>query len=222
MKKILILALALTALTSRAQQQGQTTAQQMIDAGLVCLADVCPDVQVRLMLSEPHGLFSTRFHTDLQTAYLHPQAALALKKAQATLKRTHPNLSLLVLDAARPMKVQGQLYAKVVGTQQNIYISDPRSGGDQHNYGLAVDVTLVDVETGEQLDMGTAFGTFEEASGMAAEEREGSELSETVIANRKLLRRAMAAGGYKPLRTEWWHFNFRTRSEAKANFRVIK
>ncbi|MBR1594140.1 MAG: D-alanyl-D-alanine dipeptidase [Alloprevotella sp.] len=196
----------------------------MIEAGLVCLADVCPDVQVNLVLGQADNFLGKRLYTDLQTAYLHPQAALALKKSQAALKRSHPELSLLVLDAARPMSVQGHLYATVVGTAKNIYISDPRSGGDQHNYGLAVDITLCDAETGKPLDMGTDYGVFEAASGLAAEEKTEGEgaLSEEAVNNRKLLRRVMAVSGYKPLRTQWWHFNFRTRSEAKANFTVIK
>lgn len=225
MKKTLSVAFAfLLAASSVAQHRGSATEQQMIEAGLVCLADVCPDVQVNLVLGRADNFLGKALYTDLQTAYLHPQAALALKKSQAALKRSHPELSLLVLDAARPMSVQGHLYATVVGTAKNIYINDPRSGGDQHNYGLAVDITICDAETGKPLDMGTEYGCFENASGLAVESlTEGADaLSEEAVNNRKLLRRVMAVSGYKPLRTQWWHFNFRTRSEAKANFTVIK
>lgn len=226
MKKILLLALVLCgAVDLSAQQHGSATEQQMIEAGLVCLADVCPDVHVRLALAQRDNYIGRCLYTDLQTAYLHPQAALALKKSQAALKRTHPQLSLLVLDAARPMRVQGLLYASVAGTAKNIYVSDPRSGGDQHNYGLAVDITLCNAETGEPLDMGTPYAHLDTSSSLAAEDiAEGGQgaLSKEAVANRKLLRRVMAIGGYKPLRTQWWHFNFRTRSEAKANFNVLK
>lgn len=40
--------------------------------------------------------------------------------------------------------------------------------------------------------------------------------------NRLLLRRVMTDVGYKPLRSEWWHFNFRSREEAKRNYKVIR
>lgn len=40
--------------------------------------------------------------------------------------------------------------------------------------------------------------------------------------NRLLLRRVMTDAGYKPLRSEWWHFNFRSREEAKRNYKVIR
>jgi D-alanyl-D-alanine dipeptidase len=36
------------------------------------------------------------------------------------------------------------------------------------------------------------------------------------------LRRVMTDVGYKPLRSEWWHFNFRSREEAKRNYKVIR
>ena len=40
--------------------------------------------------------------------------------------------------------------------------------------------------------------------------------------NRQLLREVMQYAGYKPLRTEWWHFNFKSRAEARKNFQVIR
>ena len=42
------------------------------------------------------------------------------------------------------------------------------------------------------------------------------------VHHKELMREAMQYGGYKPLRTEWWHFNLRTRAEAKARYKVIK
>lgn len=40
--------------------------------------------------------------------------------------------------------------------------------------------------------------------------------------NRELLRTIMQQAGFRPLRTEWWHFNFITRKEAKARYKVIR
>nr|MBD5377748.1 M15 family metallopeptidase [Bacteroides sp.] len=57
-------------------------------------------------------------------------------------------------------------------------------------------------------------------------DREAQLVSRGVItaaerANRLLLRRIMQAGGFKPLRTEWWHFNLCTRAEAKQRYRLL-
>ena len=48
------------------------------------------------------------------------------------------------------------------------------------------------------------------------------KISREAYDNRRLLRKVMRAAGWKPLRTEWWHFNLRTRAEAKKYFKVIK
>ena len=77
-------------------------------------------------------------YRDLQRAYLLPETAAALKKAQVALQKAHPELSLKVYDAARPMSVQQQMWNMVAGTSKSIYVSNPKNGGGLHNYGLAV------------------------------------------------------------------------------------
>lgn len=223
MKKTILSILLCLSLCAAAQRPAGTN-ERMIASGLVDIQAVDPTIQVSLSLSRPDNVTGKVLYTDLQNAYLHPQAAIALKKAQAALKRLRPDLSLKVYDAARPIGVQAQLYAVVAGTDKNIYVSNPKSGGDQHNYGLAVDVTLCHAETGDTLAMGTRIGSLVEESrvGMESVKAESGWLTQEIIDNRELLRRVMAVGGFKALRTEWWHFNFRTRSEAKANFKLIK
>jgi len=222
LKKICCAVLALSAAPLCAQTP--TDAEQALETiGLVRLQDVAPTVQVDLAFERDDNFAHQAFYTDIHTAYLHPQAARALQKAQEALQKTHPELSLKVYDAARPISVQWKLYNAVLGSDKALYINSPKSGGDQHNYGLAVDVTLCDAATGDTLAMGTRIGDLVRESGAAVEEQvEGeSTLSEEAKANRALLRRVMAVGGFKALRNEWWHFNFRTRSEARANYRPI-
>ena len=223
MKKAIFSILLLFSLNAAAQQATGTN-ERMLSLGLVDVQTVDPTIQVSLAFTRRDNPTGKVLYTDLQNAYLHPQAALALKKAQAALKRLRPDRSLKVYDAARPMRVQAQLYAIVAGTDKNIYVSNPKSGGDQHNYGLAVDVTLCNAETGDTLAMGTRIGCFAEETrvGMESVKAESGWLTQEIADNRELLRRVMAIGGFKALRTEWWHFNFRTRSEAKANFRAIR
>jgi len=223
MKKIILSALFLLSAAPLCAQQPTETEKKLEAIGLVNIQDVDPTIQVDMALERNDNFTKKALYTDLHTAYLHPQAAKALKRAQETLKKSNPELSLKVYDAARPISVQWELYKAVLGTDKVLYINSPKSGGDQHNYGLAVDVTLCDAATGDTLEMGTRLGDLTHASGTAVEEQSGGEsgLSDEAKANRALLRRVMTVGGFKALRNEWWHFNFRTRSEARANYRPI-
>ncbi|MGN1317794.1 MAG: M15 family metallopeptidase [Lachnospirales bacterium] len=71
-----------------------------------------------------------------------------------------------------------------------------------HSRGSTVDLTLFDMNTGKEVDMGGTFDYFGELS--HPDYTEG--LSDEQIANRKILRDAMTRHGFKPLETEWWHF----------------
>lgn len=219
-----LLALGLVGALTASAQAPTPTERQMQELGLVRLHDVDPSIRVSLGLARADNPAGRPLYTDLHDAWLTPQAAQALKRAQARLKREHPELSLKVYDAARPLSVQAQLYRAVAGKMENIYVSSPQTGGDPHNYGLAVDVTLCQAASGDTLTMGTRIGDFVPASRAAAEAQAADDggISAEARTNRELLRRVMAAAGFKPLRTQWWHFNFRTRSEAKANFRLIR
>ena len=70
-----------------------------------------------------------------------------------------------------------------------------------HSRGSAIDLTLLDMKTGKELDMGSPFDLFSEVShpdyrGVTKEQYE----------NRMLLQRAMVRNGFVPLACEWWHF----------------
>lgn len=77
------------------------------------------------------------------------------------------------------------------------YIAE-RSG---HSRGSTVDVTLVDRASSAELDMGTPFDLFDPRSWPS-----DASVSPQAQANRRALRDAMTAGGFRPLREEWWHF----------------
>ncbi len=76
-----------------------------------------------------------------------------------------------------------------------------RSG---HSRGSTVDLTLLDEQTGQLLDMGGPFDFFGELS-----HPDYPHLSAQQKANRLLLREAMLSRGFRPLSTEWWHFTLR-------------
>ena len=211
----------LSAVPSYSQQQTLSkTAISIKQQGYVNVHDEDPSIKVSLMYSRPDNFTGKVLYKDLKEAFLHPQAAKALAKAQKELKRLRPELSLIVFDAARPMSIQQQMWDVVKGTPKNIYVSNPANGGGLHNYGFAVDVSICD-EKGDTIPMGTLIDHMgkeahpEHETSMLAK----GKISKEAVSNRKLLRRVMSAGGFKVLKTEWWHFNLKTRAQVKAENR---
>ena len=177
---------------------------------------------VDLMYAKPDNFTGRILYTDLTEAYLEPQVAEAVVKAQRLLKERFPTYSLIIYDAARPMSVQQQMWDVVKGTSQFRYVSNPSRGGGLHNYGLAVDVSLLD-EKGDTLSMGTVVDHLGIESHITQEEqlvREGI-LSAEAKQNRELLREIMREAGFHPLASEWWHFNWCSRKEAQEKYTRI-
>ena len=70
-----------------------------------------------------------------------------------------------------------------------------------HSRGSTVDLTLLDMETGKEVDMGSPFDLFGEVS-----HPDYRGVTEEQYENRMFLRKAMARGGFEPFFCEWWHF----------------
>jgi D-alanyl-D-alanine dipeptidase len=110
----------------------------------------------------------------------------------------------------------------VVGGPKQRYVGDPAIGSI-HGYGLAVDATLLHPDGGE-CDMGTAFDDF---SPLAEPQREDAFLAEgrltpPQVRNRRLLRDAMLAGGFRPIAIEWWHFDALPPDEVRRRFPLVE
>lgn len=223
MKKSLIIALTTAFSSACGFAQQSATARKMAEHGLVDILSVDSTIQVSLMYSRPDNFTGKVLYTDLREAYFHPKAAAALTKAQQILRKSRPELSLKVYDATRPMSVQQKMWNTVAGTSKSIYVSNPRNGGGMHNYGLAVDVTLCKAATGDTLDMGTkvdflgSYAHITDEAGLVSKHIITPEAKK----NRELLRKVMTEAGFKPLKTEWWHFNLVSRAEAKARYKAI-
>lgn len=209
-------------LWAAAQRSGKT-AESLEKQGLVDVRKLDKSIFVSLMYARADNFTGSVLYGDLREAYLHPQAAEALVKAQRRLKALRPDLSLKVYDAARPMTIQQRMWDKVKNTPKDFYVSNPAHGGGLHNYGLAVDITLCDLR-GDSLPMGTRVDAMTPLSHIdrEAELVAARRISRQAQLNRELLRSVMQFAGFRPLRTEWWHFNFRTRAQAKKYYRVIE
>lgn len=100
------------------------------------------------------------------------------------------------------------------------YAANPAKGSG-HNRGIAVDVTLVKIATGEELPMPTAFDDFSEKA-----HHNYMQLSNEIIANRTLLKTIMEKHGFTPLATEWWHYSLSGMGEQfellDLNFKLLK
>lgn len=190
--------------------------------GFINIAEADNSLVISLAYATPDNFLGEVLYDGLTQAYLHPFAAEKLLKAQHLLKQKQPDYNLIVYDATRPMSVQQKMWDSVKGTSKNIYVSNPARGGGMHNYGLAVDVSIVD-ENGNPLPMGTEFDHF----GYEAHINNEAELVKKGIItqqereNRLLLREVMRGAGFRTLNSEWWHFNATTRDEAKRNYQVI-
>jgi D-alanyl-D-alanine dipeptidase len=127
-------------------------------------------------------------------AFLHPEAAEALKRAI----RLAAGLGLRVrlFDAYRPVEAQWIMWNH---TPDPNFLADPRRGSP-HSRGAAVDLTLIGAD-GEELDMGTGFDAFTPLSHHAS-----LEVSTTAQHNRFLLLGLMSAAGWDFYGNEWWHY----------------
>ena len=199
------------------------TALSLQKQGYINVKDVDSCIFVSLMYSRPDNFCNVVLYGDLKEAYLHPKAAEALKKAQRYLKTIRPELSLIVFDAARPMSIQQKMWDKVKNTSKYYYVSNPAHGGGMHNYGMAVDISLCKLN-GDTINMGTKVDYMGDAAHIDNEAKlvVQHKIDEQALQNRRLLRRVMKHAGWRPLPTEWWHFNLCSRDEAKKYYQVIK
>lgn len=197
--------------------------QSMIKNGLVDIHSVDTSIHVSLMYSRPDNFCKKVLYKYLTHAYLHPKAAAALKKAQKYLREKYPELRLIVFDAGRPMSIQQQMWNAVKNTAKSSYVSNPAHGGGLHNYGMAVDISICNVE-GDTIPMGTKIDYMGKKAHIDCENQlvKSGKLTRLAIQNRRLLRSVMHKAGFKALRTEWWHFNMISRAMAKRYYKVIK
>ena len=222
-KKILIIFFFSVSSSVFAQTGLSKTAQSLERQGYVNIHTLEPSIFVSLMYARADNFVGCVLYDDLREAYLHPEAAAALVAAQRKLKQLRPDLSLKVYDAARPMRIQQKMWNQVKKTAQRIYVSNPAHGGGLHNYGLAVDITLCTLK-GDSIPMGTKVDHLGREAHIDIEAQLVAErkISQQARKNRQLLREVMRSAGFKPLRTEWWHFNFKSRAEAKQKYKVIE
>ena len=184
-------------------------------SGFVLLADYVPQI-----IQEIRYYSTYNFIGDRIDGYEEPCALLTIEAARA-LKAVSSEMvvqgyRLKVFDAYRPARgvahfVRWSHDPSDTVTKRYFYPEHPkpslfekgyvarRSG---HSRGSTVDLTLFDMETEKEVDMG---GTYDYLGGRSHPDFKG-DLTPEQYENRMILRRAMLKHGFKPLETEWWHF----------------
>lgn len=163
---------------------------------LVDLEEIIPGIALHIAYATEDNFTGIPIYSSPK-AFLCRPVAEALVAAQDSLSKV--GLGFKILDAYRPYA--GTLYFYQV-YPDTTFVANPRSGSI-HNRGAAVDLTLICLETGNELEMPTPFDSFSDTASHAF-----TDLPEHVLQNRALLRGIMEAYGFHIYEPEWWHYNF--------------
>lgn len=187
-------------------------------SGFVLLTDYVPDAILEIRYYSTYNFVGERIDGYEQpTALLTKAAAEALAKASADLKAQ--GYRLKIYDAYRPQsgvdhfvrwakdanatEMKAYFYPEL--EKDVLFPQDYIMEKSGHTRGSTLDLTIFDMSTGKEVDMGGTFDYFGERS--HPDYREG--ITDQQYANRMILRNAMVKAGFNPLYSEWWHFTLK-------------
>ncbi|HET9052971.1 MAG TPA: M15 family metallopeptidase, partial [Cyclobacteriaceae bacterium] len=131
-----------------------------------------------------------------RNTFMRQDAVKALLEVQNKLQPL--GYGLKIWDAYRPYSVTERFWEMV---KDERYVANPAKGSG-HNRGIAIDVTIIELATRKELDMGTGFDNFTETAHHGF-----TQLDPQVIRNRKLLKQTMESCGFISFDSEWWHYS---------------
>lgn len=196
--------------------------ESLLERGLVDVKSLDSTIEVELKYADSTNFMGIAVYADLKRCFLRPEAAMKLAEANRFLKRLRPELSLLVVDGLRPRAIQKIMWDHVKDTPMQRYVANPQ-WGSMHNYGCAVDITIVD-SNGNRLDMGTPVDHF---GPLAQIQLEGyhlktGKLTRKQFVNRLLLRKVMTEAGFSTIPIEWWHFEAFSRKHIRETYSIVE
>lgn len=163
---------------------------------MINLGQTIPQLVFDLRYATTNNFMQQRLYPHIKSTWMRKKAADSLAGIQKELAQQ--GLGLKIFDAYRPYSVTEKLWEPV---RDDRYAADPKKGSG-HNRGIAVDLTLVDLQTGKELDMGTGFDNFSDSAHHAF-----TGLPAKTLQNRSFLKAIMEKHGFKALDTEWWHYS---------------
>lgn len=190
---------------------------QQDSSRFVVLAEYVPAI-----VQEIRYYSTYNFVGDRIDGYEQPCALLTLEAARA-LKDVSNEANVMgyrlkVFDAYRPAKavkhfvlwgiedldqrMKPYFYPQL--QKQELFEQGYIASKSGHSRGSTVDLTLLDMQTGKEVDMGSPFDFFSEVS-----HPDSKAVSEEQYRNRMFLQELMVRGGFEPIDCEWWHFTLK-------------
>ncbi len=186
-------------------------------SGFVVLADLVPGIVQEIRYYSTYNFIGDRIDGyEEPCAILTREAARAVKAASNEL--LVQGYRLKVFDAYRPaaavkhfvfwgiedqdVRMKPYFYPDL--EKQALFAEGYIAKRSSHSRGSTIDLTLLDMKTGKELDMGSPFDFFSEVS-----HADYRGITEEQYRNRMLLQRVMVRNGFVPLDCEWWHFTLK-------------
>lgn len=174
------------------QQVSSDSLQKMIGIKITI-----PTIVYDLRYATKNNFTHKKLYESGNQTFLRLPVLKALQQVQNDLSKR--NFGLKIFDAYRPYAVTRKMWDLI---HDERYVADP-SKGSGHNRGLAVDLTIIDLKDGSELNMGTGFDNFTDTA-----HHTFKNLPADILQNRMLLRETMEKYGFKALETEWWHYSW--------------
>jgi D-alanyl-D-alanine dipeptidase len=213
-KRIIAVYAALVLLLVAARFVAVRVFQSPLPEGFVYLDEVNTDAVLEVRYYSTDNFVGSRVD-----GYLAPRVVLTREAAQALAEVAEEfrqqGLVLKIFDGYRPQravdhfvrwaadlddqKMKDKYYPNVA--KEDLFRLNYIAEKSSHSRGSTVDLTLVDRQTGEELDMGSGFDFFGEIS-----HHDSPLVTEQQLQNRNLLRDAMVRHGFVPYPEEWWHY----------------
>ena len=186
----------------------------MDSSGFVVLADSVPGIIQEIRYYSTYNFVGDRIEGyEEPCALMTKEAARALRTVSN--KANAAGYRLKVFDAYRPVSAVRNFVLWGIDDldqrmkpffypdleKQELFRKGYIAGQSSHSRGSTVDLTLFDMTTGKELDMGSPFDFFSEIS-----HQDCTAITEKQYDNRMLLRNLMLRNGFKPIDCEWWHF----------------
>ena len=185
--------------------------------GFVFVRDMAPEIALEIRYAGEDNFIGTRidgYHAP--QAILSVEAAAALRAVSMDVRKK--GYALKIFDAYRPEWAVRHFvrWAKDLSDTRNkarfypdvdkarLFELGYIAGKSGHSRGSTVDLTLIDLNSGQEIDMGSSFDLFGEIS-----HHDTALVTPRQRANRAILRDAMAARGFKRLKEEWWHYTLK-------------
>lgn len=169
------------------------------EADLVDIAKLDPSLKLDIRYARADNFTGRPVYPEAR-AFLQRPAAEALARVQRALE--DKGYALVVFDGYRPWTVT-KMFWDITPTDKRNFVADPREGS-KHNRGCAVDLSMIDLKTGREVEMPSPF---DEMSARASASFAGGTPEQRE--RRDVLRKAMEKEGFEVYPDEWWHFDYK-------------